>query len=137
MDKEPTQTARNSQFPNISQFITEYSLLPVFWKYFSILFFVFLLSLLLLGIVRQGFFLTQNITEQQVLSQKRGALQKQIVYWGNLAKEYPGSRDISFRIASLQYQLGNYAQAKDAVARSLSYDPNFQPARVLESLLQN
>jgi hypothetical protein len=130
--QKQAQSQKKSKYPSISRFITEYLLISAFFRYLFIIVFSFFVGLFVFGIAKQGSFLLQNLERQRIVSEQRSMVNKQIVYWENMAKEYPGSRDIYFKIAFLQYQIGAVALSKENLAISLQLDPNFQQARKLD-----
>lgn len=73
----------------------------------------------------------QQIKQQQYLAQERVRLQREIQYWQGVADKYKGYRDVYYRIASLQYRLGNVEESQKYVKKALELDPNFPEGSVL------
>jgi tetratricopeptide (TPR) repeat protein len=88
---------------------------------------IFLLALIFL----QGVTLWYNLTEQQTLVQQRAQLQNEALYWEGIANKYQGYRDVYYRIAAIQYKLGNYSESQKYVKKALELDPNFPQGHVL------
>jgi tetratricopeptide (TPR) repeat protein len=109
-------------FPNIFRFITER------WKIALIM----LVSIIILaGITSQSIFLAQNMKELETLDAEREELVSELTYWQQVVTEYKDYRDAYFRIATLEYQLGQLDEAKQSVEKVLGIDPNFENAKVL------
>jgi tetratricopeptide (TPR) repeat protein len=88
---------------------------------------LFLLALIFL----QSITLWYNIREQQNLVLEREQLQNEAAYWEQVATKYQGYRDVYYRIASIQYRLGNYNESQKYVKKALELDPNFPQGHVL------
>ena len=117
-----TLTQIKAFFPKINRFITER------WK----LIMVSLASVvILIGITSQVMLLSQNLKELDKLQKEKIGLVSELSYWQQIVSQYEGYRDAYFRIASLEYQLGQIDEAKKSVEKVLSLDPNFENARVL------
>lgn len=126
-----TQTNVLALFPRNFRFITEYSFSETHSRNIKIAlvscFSLFLLTLIFL----QGVALWYNVRQREVLIQQRVQLQDEVKYWEGIAQKYQGYRDVYYRIASLQYKLGNTAEAQSYVKKALDLDPNFPEGRVL------
>jgi tetratricopeptide (TPR) repeat protein len=88
---------------------------------------LFLLALIFL----QSVTLWYNIREQQNLVLEREQLQNEAAYWEQVSNKYQGYRDVYYRIASIQYRLGNYNESQKYVKKALELDPNFPQGHVL------
>ena len=86
---------------------------------------------LLVLIFLQSITLWYNIREQQTLVLEREQLQNEAAYWEQVANKYQGYRDVYYRIASIQYKLGNYNESQKYVKKALELDPNFPQGHVL------
>ncbi len=117
----------SSLFPKIYRFITES------WK---LIVASFVSGLIIIAIILQGMQLYKNIQEQQAIKAKRGAVEKELSFWRNQLTRYKDSRDIYFRIAALEYTLGDKEGAKEDLQRALEIDPNFKEGREMEKLLE-
>jgi len=120
-DQLPTKS-KSFVFPNILRFITEE------WK---IIFSSFASGMILIAIVLQGLSFYQNIKEQQRLKLEREAVLKELSYWKGTAVKYKNYRDVYFKIAELDYELGSTEEAKMYIKKALDIDPNFKQARLL------
>lgn len=88
---------------------------------------LFLLALIFL----QSAALTDTIKDREVISQQKAQLQNEVKYWEDVANKYKGYRDVYYRIAALQYKLGNTAESQKYIKKALDLDPNFPEGRVL------
>ena len=118
-------------FPRNHRFITEHS----FSKNQSYTIKVVLVSavslFLLILIFLQSVTLWYNIRQQEALAQNRTQLQNEVTYWEQVANKYQGYRDVYYRIAALQYKLGDTAESQKYVRKALQLDPNYPEGRVL------
>lgn len=112
-------------FPRISRVITE--------KWFLI---GLVCGILLVGIVIVAGNIQENIKERKSLEQKRETIKKEITYWQENARKYPGYRDAYFQLALLEYQLGDAQSSQSYLNKVESLDPNFQEAYKLEKILK-
>jgi tetratricopeptide (TPR) repeat protein len=120
-------TASKALFPKISRFITEKG------KIFII---IFSSGVVILGIVLQGIKLHDNLEKIELQKMHKATLTKELSYWQSIARQYPNYRDVYFRIANLQYQLGEKAEAKKSIEKVLAIDPNFEAASVLGAAIE-
>lgn len=118
-------------FPSNIRSITEFSLSSNQSKHIKVglvsFFSLFLIALIFL----QGVTLWYNVQQRDVYMQERAHLEKEVVYWEQVADKYQGYRDVYYRIASLQFKLGNTVAAQEYVKKALELDPNFPEGRVL------
>jgi len=91
---------------------------------------VFLLALIFL----QSVSLWDNYKQQESLSQNRQQLQNEVNYWEQIASKYQGYRDVDYRIAAIEYKLGNTVESQEYVKKALQLDPNFPEGRVLGAM---
>lgn len=63
--------------------------------------------------------------------QERAHLEREVSYWQQVADKYKGYRDVYYRIATLQFKLGNVSASQEYVKKALDLDPNFPEGRVL------
>lgn len=119
---QPSLTSVRSLFPRIYRFITERGIVII----------ISLVSLFVLtGIGLQGFKLHNTLHQVDLAKQQRLKLTKELAYWQDIVRQYSNYRDAYFKLAILQYQLGEEAQAKKSLEKVLALDPNFEKARVL------
>jgi tetratricopeptide (TPR) repeat protein len=126
----------NKQLPNIPRFITESFLSKRTLFFLKYIFVGAISGALLIAITLQGVELRGNERQAEQVSQDREQVMHEIVYWKQIADTYSGYRDIYYRIAALQYKLGNTEEAKVYLKKALELDPNFEEARVLGSKIE-
>jgi len=91
---------------------------------------------LIMAITLEGMSLNYNLQEGTQLQAERDKVAKEVVYWKQVADTYSGYRDIYYRIAALQYKLGNKEESKKYIQKALELDPNFEDARVLGTKIE-
>ena len=79
--------------------------------------------------------LFHNLEHKKQLENKQKQLYTDIRHWQEMAVKYPESRDVYFRLAVLEYQVGAKAKAKEYIEKVLEFDPNFKEGRSMEKLL--
>ncbi|HVA96128.1 MAG TPA: tetratricopeptide repeat protein [Candidatus Acidoferrales bacterium] len=118
-------------FPKNLRFITEYTFTEAQSHNIKVLLVsavsIFLLSLIFL----EGITIWANLRQQEILSQQRVQLQHEVTYWEGVASKYQGYRDVYYRIAALQYKLGNIGESQKYIKKALELDPNFPEGHVL------
>lgn len=125
----------NKQLPSIPRIITEsLSSEPFFIIKYAIVGAV--CAGLIMAIAFQGINLRYNLQESKRIAAERNTVVQEVVYWKQIADTYSGYRDIYFRIAALQYKLGNKEESKVYIKKALDIDPNFQDARVLGAKIE-
>jgi tetratricopeptide (TPR) repeat protein len=130
--KLPLPSAKTvALFPSNFRFITEYSFSREKSQHIKVglvsVVSVFLLALIAL----QGVVIWHTMQEREVVAQQKGQLEQQVAYWKGVADKYQGYRDVYYRIASLQYRLGNVDESQKYVKKALELDPNFPAGHVL------
>jgi hypothetical protein len=127
----PPQTNVIALFPRNLRLITEYSFTQAQSHTIKVIlvsvFSIFLLALIFL----QGVTFWYNLQERQIFAQERVAMQKELSYWQGVADKYHGYRDVYYRIAAIQYKVGNVAASQEYLKKALELDPNFPEGRVL------
>lgn len=134
--------APSTKYPSFSRFITEFpskSLLQVeTWMRFETLRILVVCAsailAVLIGVV--GTKLYTMVSQKQELEQKRAVVVKELNYWRDIASRYGEYRDAYFKVALLEYQLGNDNEAKKYLEKALAIDPNFEKGRGFEKLLK-
>ena len=86
---------------------------------------------LLLSIVLQSLSLKQSLQELSKVQMERKKVAAEVTYWENIANKYRGYRDVYFKLATLEYKLGDVAAAKKYMKTAFELDPNFEAGRVL------
>lgn len=120
MNLSLTQT--KALFPKIFRFITEQGKVVIIGLATIIV---------LVGVVMQMNRLNDNRAQLATLKLQKVQLTRELAYWQDVARHYPNYRDVLFRIASLQYELGETNEAKESLQKVLSLDPNFKAGNVL------
>lgn len=113
-------------FPKIYRFITER------WK---LIVAGIISAIIVAGIILQSISLFNNMQEQQRIKAKRGSVEKELSFWKNQLTKYKDARDIYFRIATLEYELGDKEAARVNLEKTLELDPNFKEGREMEQQL--
>ena len=118
-------------FPKNLRLITEYTFSEKQSHNIKVVL-VSMFSLFLLGLIAlQSIVIRDNFLLRESFSQEHTQLQNEVTYWKNLADKYKGDRDIDYRIAALQYKLGNISESQEYVKKALELDPNFPEGKVL------
>ncbi len=122
---------RVHEFPKIHRFITEWPFVEsaIFTKFFLVSFFC---SFTLIAILLQFFSLEKNQKQVVQLLYQRAELTREISYWKGITDRYKDYRDGFFKIAILEYQLGNIEEAKANLEKALSLDPSFEAGKHLQ-----
>jgi len=118
-------------FPKNLRSITEYTFSPS-QSYTIKVILTSVVSIFLLGLISlQGIAIWYNVHQKEVLAQQRLQLENEVKYWESVANKYQGYRDVYYRIAALQYKLGNITESQKYVKKALELDPNFPEGYVL------
>src|SRR6266550_2672328 len=118
-------------FPKNLRFITEHSFTHS-QSYGIKIILTSAVSLYLLALIfLQAVAIWYNVQQRDVQAQQRVRLQNEVKYWEGIATKYQGYRDVYYRIAALQYKLGNIAESQKYVKKALELDPNFPEGHVL------
>ena len=127
----PPQSKTVALFPRNLRLITEHAFSEAQTRNIKVAlasaFSVFLLGILFL----QGVSLWYTLQQRDSLAHQRILLQDEVKYWEGIGVKYQGYRDVYYRIASLQYKLGNLGEAQQYIQKALDLDPNFSEGRVL------
>jgi len=119
------------EFPRIPRFITE-DVVSIRTLYIcKVLLICCVSALLMLQIVREALALPKNLAQANLVQNDRQKVANEITHWKQIADKYIGYRDVYYRIAFLEYNQGNIAEAKKYVQKALEIDPNFDAGRVL------
>ena len=96
---------------------------------------VFIVStVVMLAIGFSGSKLYKAIAAKSQVEGQRQAIAVEMQFWQGIIKTYPNYRDGYFRLATLEYELGNRNKAKEYVQKALELDPNFEEGRRLERM---
>ncbi len=120
MNLSLTQT--KDLFPRIFRFITEQGKVAI----------IGLATIIVLaGVVVQVHRINENRAQLVTLNHQHQQLTRELAYWQDVARQYPNYRDVLFRIASLQYELGQKIEAQKSLQKVMVLDPNFKRGNVL------
>ncbi len=72
-----------------------------------------------------------NLIGLQETKAERALLQSQVIQWQLVVAKHADYRDGYFKLAVLEYQLGNMSKAQQYDAQALQLDPNFQRGKEL------
>ena len=114
-----------NKFPSISRRITEHEYLTV------ILFSAFILSAIL--IVSLDLFLNFKINREKQV--EFDAVKNEINFWQDQVSKNQNFRDGYFKLALLEYRLGNLVNARNYLNKTMSFDPNFKEGITLKKIL--
>lgn len=146
--KAPPKVTKKPIFPSISRIIPELNrgttrskndpsgrryaelggnvLKRVVWnKYFLVSFISVFISV---GIALQGVELTRHLAELQKIRNEREQVRGEIAYWEDVIKKREDYRDGYFKLALLEYRLGDREKAKEYIDKTLFIDPNYKAA---------
>lgn len=120
--KKPAEPKKS---PRINRFFTEWYVFPIAFS---------IILVLIAGIL--GVQYVSLAQEYTVLQKERARAEEEVVFWEKVVEKYPDYRDAYFKIALLEYQLGNTQKSKDYLQKTLGLDPNFDKGRELERFLE-
>lgn len=100
-------------------------------------FFVCISVVLLVFVIVLSVLLYSQIRAWQGLQRERSAINQEIEFWEKIAKQYSNYRDAYFRLAVLNYKLGDRERAKDYLQNVFLIDPLFEEGRELERMLNS
>jgi tetratricopeptide (TPR) repeat protein len=126
----------NKHLPSIPRSITESLLSGRTFFFLKYIFVGAVSGALVIAIALQSVELKGNMLQAEQVVQDRDKLLQEVVYWKQIANTYSGYRDIYYRIATLQYKLGNKEESKKYLQKALELDPNFSEARVLGAKIE-
>lgn len=94
-------------------------------KYFIV---SFITTFLGVALSMQGVSVHQSLQALREIRQDRENIQKEVIYWEEIAANRPDYRDAFFKLTLLEYQLGNKEKAAKYLEKTLEIDPNYKPA---------
>lgn len=118
----PPSSNKVSLFPRITRFITES------WKLIAT---SFISGILLILIMIQAANLYNNTQKIKKVKRDHEKVVREIKYWKSTLGKYDNYRDSYFKIASLDYRVGNIDESKEYLKKALEIDPNFKDGYVL------
>ena len=125
---------KKQKFPSISRIIPER--LNPFLTFVAAVVTFFFVIVLLFGIVFNGVKIYRSYKSLNKLDEQRQNLKSQISFWQSVASKYPEYKDSYFRIAMLEYELGDSTKAKEFDRKALLLDPNYVDALTLQNVLE-
>lgn len=125
---------QKAQFPSISLHIPELSLIDVITS--PVFLSAFLGGFLLMAIGIVGYDVRNNIFRLKQLNAERISKRQEIQLWQQFTASHPGYRDGYFKMAILEYQLGNTNSAREYISKVLSIDSEFLAAKELANRLE-
>lgn len=131
---KPAHQKSQNKLPSISRFITELPIFKFKWSGRLVLIGVLYLTLII-AVVYAGLDLYNNVLKFKKVEAARQKTQQEIKKWEEIAGKHTDYRDAYYKLAVLQYQMGNTGKAKLYLQRVLDLDPNFEPARNFEKIL--
>lgn len=127
----PSPVATIALFPRNLRFITEYTFPESQSQNIKIALVSIVSIFLLVLIFLEGVVIWDNIKQRQAISQEQQQLQNEASYWQEVANKYQGYRDVDYKIAALEYKMGNINESQKYVKKALELGPNFPEGRVL------
>jgi len=127
----PSPVATIALFPRNLRLITEFTFTHSQSQNIKVTLVSIVSIFLLVLIFIEGVIIWDNIKQREVLSQEHQQLQSEVSYWEGVANKYQGYRDVYYKIAALQYKLGDISDSQKYVKKALELDPNFPEGRVL------
>jgi len=64
-------------------------------------------------------------------------LKEEVVFWERETEREPNWRDAWLKLSSIYYQLNDLQKAKVAITKTLALDPNYEPTKQLQELINN
>jgi hypothetical protein len=124
------RVAGREKLPSIFRFITEARSAQRI-RIAKILSAALISGLLLLGIIIELLVLYRNEQAVNSLKTKRALMTEEISSLLTFTRSYNGYRDIYFRLAQLEYNLGNMYASGEYVKKTMDLDPNYVQGEVL------
>lgn len=90
---------------------------------------------IIIGITIVGLDLNKNLLEKQRINQEKEKILSEIKFWQDISQKYKGYRDAYFKLALLEYKMGNIDKSRNYLKTTFDLDPNFEKGRELEKLI--
>lgn len=100
---------------------------------FEVIVFVYAATILLIFFLI--FDLFSNMQKQKEVKFQREKIESEITLWENIASKFTNYKEAYYRLAVLEYELGNIDKAKLYLNKSLYIDPNLDKARNFQKIL--
>lgn len=110
-------------------FIRQKSKMEAFWV-------GMLTGIVIIAIAIVGLDLSKNILEKQKIDSKRNKIISEIQFWQEATYKYKGYRDAYFKLALLEYELGDIEKTNIYLKKTFELDPNFKPANDFKQKLE-
>lgn len=96
---------------------------------------IILYVLTIFAILFFSFDLFANIQKQREITFQKEKIQSEIKLWENVTSKFKDYKEAYYKLAVLNYELGDIDKAKYYLSKSLYIDPNFEKARELKKIL--
>ena len=103
-----------------------------FFKFTTIVLMILTVLILIFGISIFSLSFYRYYQNYTMISSQRQLMQSQINFWKSVSDKYDGYKDAYFRMALLEYSLGDIKTARMNNEKALLLDPNFLDAKKLE-----
>lgn len=123
--KDREKIGKNLKFPSISRLITDVKPLMLV-----------ILILIVVSLGLQAFILYKNVEDFQKLDREKKELISKIDYWKGIVNKYENYRDGYFKLAVLEYKIGDIVSSREYLKKTLELDPNFDEGKKLEKRLR-
>ncbi len=124
--KDREKIGKKLKFPSISRLITDARPLMLV-----------ILILIVISVGLQAYILYKNVEDFKKVDREKKELISQIDYWKGIVNKYKDYRDVYFKLAVLEYEIGDIQSSKNYLEKSFSLDPNFEEGKKLEKILSN
>jgi len=93
-------------------------------------------SIVLIGVLLLSVNFQKENERLQKVREQRQTVEKDLQHWQQIDTQYPGSKDIQVKLATIEYRLGDFEKAKLYVEKALQLDPNDQQAQKIQVILK-
>lgn len=98
---------------------------------------VFLYTITIISIIFLSFDLFSNVQKQREISFQKEKIRSEIKVWEGIAGKFKNYKEAYYKLAVLNYQLGEIPKAKFYLNKALFIDPNFDKAKEFEKILSS
>lgn len=98
---------------------------------------VFLYTVTIISIIFLSFDLFSNVQRQREISFQKEKIRSEIMVWEGIAGKFKNYKEAYYKLAALNYQIGEVDKAKFYINKALLIDPNFDKAKELEKILSS
>lgn len=121
---------KREESPNNLRIITERWLRFPVWLYS-------LSVIAIVGVLLLSANLQKEAQQFAKVREQRSGIERELQHWQQMNMQYPGSKDINVKLATIEYQLGDFKKAKMYVEKALQFDPNDNQALEMQKILKN